>query len=116
MPNSGDTDPAQSLGPVGSPGAVAPAPPAEAAQSEEVGAVGGLDGVTGASSADAPAAIAQALAAGTIDAQTAQARLIEAAVRARLPSDAAPEAVAALRAEVAALLGSDPLLADLLRP
>ena len=43
-------------------------------------------------------------------------QLIDAAVRTRVPPDASPEAVAAIRAEVEALLGENPLIQQWLRP
>jgi hypothetical protein len=61
-------------------------------------------------------AIAADLASGAIDPATARARLIEHAVQSQLPSDADPAMVAAIRAEVEALLADSPLLEQLLRP
>jgi hypothetical protein len=61
-------------------------------------------------------AIAAGLAHGTLDGATARAQLIEHAVRAQLPPDASPATIAAVRAEVEALLRDDPLLDELLRP
>lgn len=121
MPNSGSGDPTDPLGPIGlgRPGALNPADPAAGPQGPE-----GVDGVGAAQRADAAGAageatgteaIASALASGAIDPPTARAQLIEQAVRARLPADASPEAIAAVRAEVEALVGSAPVLELLLR-
>ena len=71
-----------------------------------------LEGVTRAGE---PAAIADALAAGAIDAETAKAQLIDAVVAAQLPADAPPALFVALRDQVAAMLAQSPLLDDLLR-
>lgn len=62
------------------------------------------------------AAIAQALASGAIDAATAERLLIDEAVRASLPPNSDPALVAALRAEVEAVLTGDPTIAALLQP
>lgn len=61
------------------------------------------------------AEVATALANGSIDAATAKAQLIDAAVRDALPIDADPATVAAVRAEVEGIFAADPVLADLLR-
>ncbi|MEM7159190.1 MAG: hypothetical protein AAF799_40510 [Myxococcota bacterium] len=117
MPNSGDTDPADRLGPVGGSDAVAPSEATEAAS--EAGAVQGpaaAEAAAAAPQSGSTQAIAAALASGAIDSQTARTQLIDAAVRTRVPPDASPEAVAAIRAEVETLLGENPLIQQWLRP
>lgn len=120
MPNSGNGP--GPLRPVGSRGAGS-LTPNEAAGA--AGAAQGAEGVASAPGATAAApvagspiteAIASALASGEIDPQTARSRLIEHAVRAQLPPDASPATVAAIRAEVEALLRDDPVIERLLRP
>lgn len=71
--------------------------------------------VEASGAASGPAAIADALAAGTIDAAQARAALIADAVDAHLPAGASPELVSRIRAEVEAMLASDPVVAELLR-
>ncbi|MCX4245857.1 hypothetical protein [Paraliomyxa miuraensis] len=61
-------------------------------------------------------AIASGLAAGNLDLPAARSQLIERAVRAQLPPNASPATIAAIRAEVEALLHDDPRLERLLRP
>lgn len=116
MPNSGDTDGSDPLGRVSGSGSIGASQAVEAAESPSVEAAEALDAASAAAGPDSPQAIAQALASGDIDGPTAQARLIEAAVRARMPPDASPQAISAVRAEVEALVGSDPILEQLLRP
>lgn len=94
---------------------------ADAAQAADpVGEIGTADAAEGADPVGAAgrteaAEVASALASGTIDAATAKAQLIDAAVRDALPVDADPEMVAAVRAEVESIFAGDPVLADLLR-
>ena len=71
-----------------------------------------MQGVAGADAVDE---IAQALAAGTIDADVAKAQLIDQAVGAQIPPGASAELVAEIRAELTALLEADPVLEQLLR-
>jgi hypothetical protein len=122
MPNSGNGDPTDPLRAVGGRGA---GPLSHAEASAGPGATAPAEGSTAASGAAAAEsvagspntdAIAAALASGAIDPAAAQAQLIEQAVRAQLPHDATPATVAAIRAEVEALLGGNPLLERLLRP
>lgn len=121
MPNSGSGDPTDPLGPigVGRPEALTSTDSVTGPDRSE--AVEGPSAAQGATQADATTAstgteaIASALANGEIDSATARAQLIEQAVRARLPADATPEAVAAIRAEVEAMVGSAPVLERLLR-
>ena len=118
MPNSGSGDPTDPLEPVG-PGRSEALTPSDGAAGP--GAIEGPRAASSAIAADrvegaSAEAIASALSAGTIDAPTARAQLIDRAVRSRLPADASPEAIAAICAEVEALLGGDPLLDGLLRP
>jgi hypothetical protein len=74
-----------------------------------------VEGVAETGRAGATEAIATALSTGAIDAAEAKARLIDEAVRAQLPEGTDPAIVAAVRAEVEAMLTNDPLLEDLLR-
>jgi hypothetical protein len=119
MTNSGGGDPTEPLSPVsGSELGAANAIDAvgEAPKTDEIGAaapVGGPEGVDAPTPTDA---IAQALAAGEIDADQARAQLIDAAVAAQLPPDVDPAVAADLRAEVAAALAADPTLERLLTP
>lgn len=62
------------------------------------------------------AAIAEELAMGAIDAETARSRLIDAVVASQIPSGASPEFAASVRAEVEALLATNPYFEALLRP
>lgn len=64
---------------------------------------------------DATAGVAQALAAGAIDGDAALRALVEHAATSVLGPGADPAAIAAVRAEVEALLAGDPTLATLLR-
>jgi hypothetical protein len=82
----------------------------------EVGAADAIQEVHSTAATSSTDEIAHALAAGTLDAETAKARLIEEAVAAQLPPGTDPARAAELRAEVAALLEADPVLARLLRP
>lgn len=118
MPNSGSRDPTGPLGPIGSDRSEAIAPSDAATGAEGVARTRAAEGAASASAVGATTAeaIASALASGTIDAQTARMQLIDEAVRAHLPPDAAPETVSAIRAEVEALLAHDPLVERLLRP
>jgi hypothetical protein len=86
-----------------------------AASTDASAAVDGAAAVGGAEVSD-PAAIADALASGAIDAQTARAQLIDAAVASQLPADASPALAASVRAEVEAMLAGNPTLEALLRP
>ena len=113
MPNSGSQDPTDPLSRVGAPGSVTPSETVDAADAASEST--GIDGSEAAGAPDSTDAVAQALANGAIDPETARARLIDAAVRARMPQ-ASSEAIAAVRAEVEALVGSDPILDRLLRP
>lgn len=78
---------------------------AAATAAEEVGAI---------SEARPSDAVAEALAAGHIDAEAARARLIDDALRAQLPAGTDPALMAELRAELEAVLASDPVLQRLL--
>jgi len=120
MPNSGNgpgplrpvgNRGAGSLTPSEAAGAAGAAAPAEAAA-----AALGATGVAPVAGSPLTEAIASALASGSLDPQTARAQLIDHAVRSQLPPDASPATVAAIRAEVEALLQDDPLLEQLLRP
>ena len=75
-----------------------------------------VEGVAETGRAGAAEAIATALSTGAIDAAEAKARLVDEAVRAQLPEGTDPAIVAAVRAEVEAMLANDPVLEDLLRP
>jgi hypothetical protein len=70
------------------------------------------DGVAHASTTEA---IAEALAAGTLDVEAATRELVAQSVATALGPGADPASVEALRLEVEALLAGDPTLADLLR-
>ncbi len=107
----------------------APAGAADAAdgvaQAEAVGSAGEIAAATSASAAsavDAPASpfgvdeISAGLAAGSLSPAEAQSMLIDRVVAAQLPEGAAPALVESVRAEVAAALANDPLLAALLDP
>lgn len=116
MPNSGDPEPTGPLSPIG---------PGRSAASEPAAGPCATSSTAGAEPAAAARdversqeldAITEALASGAIDAQVATEQLIERTVRAQLPPDAAPELIAAVRAEVEAVLASDPMLERLLRP
>ena len=87
----------------------------EAAPLEPAAASDAAAPIDGVARAGEPAAIADALAAGAIDAEAAKAQLIDAVVTAQLPADAPPALFAALRDQVAAMLAQSPLLDDLLR-
>lgn len=117
MPNSGSTDPPDPLGPIGSDG---PQALSQAPSPAEIPATDGTEPVRGAAPADLgptdTEAIASALGRGALDPQSARAQLIDQAVRAQLPPDAAPETIAAIRAEVEAMMAGDPVLEHLLRP
>lgn len=122
MPNSGNGDPTdplravggRSTGPVSHPETITPSDAAAPADgSTAAQATTQAASVAGSPETDA---IAAALASGAIDPQTARAQLIELAVRARLPHDASPATISAVRAEVEALLVGNPLLERLLRP
>lgn len=65
---------------------------------------------------DAVARVAESLATGAIDADAALRALIDATASSVLGPGADPAALAAVRAEVEALLAGDPTLASLLRP
>lgn len=122
MPNSGKGDPSDPLRGVGSHGAQPLTP------SEGTAGTAGTAPVSDATEAEAPQAagsatgspdldaIASELASGVLDPQAARRQLIERAVRAQLPHNASPETVAAIRAEVEALLKDDPRIERLLRP
>ncbi len=99
-------------GPDAAEGAEASEPVDAAAAS---GAVDPAASLTASGAASGPAAIADALAAGTIDAAQARAALIADAVDAHVPVGASPELVSRIRAEVEAMLASDPVVAELLR-
>lgn len=122
MPNSGSGDPTDPLGPIGPgrPGTLTPHEPIAGPQG--AGSVEGPSAAPSASPADRASgpmdteAIASALSHGTLDAAQARAQLIDQAVQAQLPPDAAPETIAAIRAEVEALLAGDPVLERLLQP
>lgn len=119
MPNSGNGDPTDPLRAVGGRGAGPLLPterPAAAAPAHASTATQGAKAAGSVARSPETEAIASALASGAIDPDTARAQLIEHAVRAQLPPDAAPATVAAVRAEVEALLGGNPLLEQLLRP
>ncbi len=77
-----------------------------------------IDAAAAAGSAEItdPSAIAQSLASGAIDAETARSQLIDAVVASQLPQEASAELAAAVRSEVEAMLAGNPLLTDLLRP
>jgi hypothetical protein len=120
MPNSGNGP--GPLRPVGNRGAGS-LTPSEAAGAAGASAPAEAAGAAQEATAAAPVAgsppteaIASALASGAIDPETARAQLIDQAVRSQLPHDASPATVAAIRAEVEALLRNDPLLEQLLRP
>lgn len=78
--------------------------------------------VSATTAVDAPASplgvdeISAGLAAGSLTAAEAQAMLIDRVVTAQLPEGADPALVDAIRAEVAASLADDPILASLLDP
>jgi len=89
--------------------------------------VEGVDGVDGvdavvdsaaieATTLEANRAIAEGLASGALDPAAAQQLLIDQVLAEQLPPGVAPEQLARLRGEIAALLESDPALANLLRP
>ena len=82
-----------------------------AASAEAPEAIRGIDTLE----IDAAARVAQSLAAGAIDTDTAVATLAEAAATTMLGPGADAAAIAAVRAEVEALLAGDPTLAALLR-
>ena len=120
MPNSGNGP--GPLRPVGSRGAGALTPSdaagaaGAAAPAEGAGAAQGASRAAPVGGSPLTEAIASALASGAIDPETARAQLIDHAVRSQLPHDAPPATVAAIRAEVEALLRDDPVLERLLRP
>ena len=89
---------------------------ASASESAEAAATVDSAAATAAAGIGDPAAIAEALASGAIDAEAAQTQLIDAVVASQLPADATTEATASLRSEVEAMLAGSPLLATLLRP
>lgn len=82
------------------------------APSEAAGAVEGVE----AAEIDAVAVVAESLATGAIDVDAALLALIDATATAVLGTGADPRDLAAVRAEVEALLTGDPTLATLLRP
>ena len=86
--------------------------PAGAEAVEGAAAAAGVSGPEGAGTTDA---IAEALAAGTLDVEAATRELVAQSVASALGPGADPASVAALSAEVEALLAGDPTLADLLR-
>ncbi len=89
---------------------------ANASESAEAASAVDSAAATAAAEIGDPAAIAEALAAGAIDAESAQTQLIDAVVAAQMPANATAEVTAALRSEVEAMLAGSPLLATLLRP
>lgn len=119
MPNSGKGDPSDPLRGVGSRGSQPLAPAGGIGGSEGSGAVLGptqaaaAESVAGSLDTDA---IASALASGAMDPATARTQLVEHAVRSQVPPGASEETIAAIRAEVEALLAHDPRLEQLLRP
>jgi hypothetical protein len=128
MGDQGDDDDRQhplrisSTRPVSRSAAAQGADAAEAAEASEAvdaaaasGAVDPAAPIEASGAASGPAAIADALAAGSIDAAQARALLIADAVDAHLPAGASPELVSRIRAEVEAMLASDPVVAELLR-
>lgn len=85
----------------------------------EVTSGAGVNEIAGTMSTDALAAnraIAEGLASGALDPVAAQQLLIEQVLAEQLPPGVAPEQIERLRVELAALLESDPALANLLRP
>ena len=104
----------------------APAGAADAADAAEgVGAaeaVGSAGEIAATAAVDAPASplgvdeISAGLAAGSLSPAEAQSMLIDRVVAAQLPEGAAPAVLESVRAEVAAVLANDPLLAALLDP
>ncbi|HWB78328.1 MAG TPA: hypothetical protein VG755_25355 [Nannocystaceae bacterium] len=78
-------------------------------------AAAGVRGPDEVASAGTTDAIAEALAAGTLDVEAATRELVAQSVANALGPGADPASVAALSAEVEALLAGDPTLADLLR-
>ncbi len=122
MPNSGNGDPTDPLRAVGG---RATGPLSHPQTVPAAGAAAPTEGSTAPPAATAAGslrgspqtdAIASALASGAIDAQTARAQLIDLAVRAQVPRDAPAATIDAIRAEVEALLGNNPMLDRLLRP
>jgi hypothetical protein len=103
-----DDDPLR-IGAVGRP--VGASAPAAAEGAQHVAAVDRVatEGTLGAE------AVAEALAAGTIDGELALRTLVDQTAASVLGPGADPATVAAVRAEVEALLADDPTLAALLR-
>lgn len=113
-----DDDPLR-IGGVARPAGTGATTPAEAT----AGAVAAAEAGTGVAPADRvqseavnpTASVAEALATGAIDGDAALRALVEQATAAVLGPAADPAQVAAVRAEVQALLADDPTLASLLR-
>lgn len=101
----------------------APAAAVDAARgTTEAEAVASAPEIAATAAVEAPASpmgvdeISAELAAGSLSAVEAQSLLIDRVVAAQLPEGAAPALVESVRAEVAAALAGDPLLAALLDP
>ncbi len=95
------------------PGADAASAPSESSSIDSVGALGAADGASGASGLEE---VSADLAAGAVSPAEAQARLIDEVEWAMKHTGTNKFAIDAVRAEVAALLADDPLLARLLDP
>lgn len=93
----------------------ATAAPAGAEAVEGAAATAPVRGPDEVAHAGGTEAIAEALAAGTIDVEAATRELVAQSVASALGPGADPASIAALAAEVEALLAGDPTLADLLR-
>ena len=94
------------------------AEPLDSATATEASEAAAVDATSATSATEitSPAAIAESLASGAIDAETATAQLIEVVVASQLPEGASEALVSSVRAEVEAMLVGSPLLAELLRP
>ncbi|MCR9165271.1 MAG: hypothetical protein ACE37F_26840 [Nannocystaceae bacterium] len=106
-------------------GASGPGAADAAGSSDAVSGAAGVDStgpVQATTAVDAPSStagvdeISAAIAAGSLSAADAQAMLIDQVVAAQLPEGADPALAAEIRAEVAAALAGDPVLASLLDP
>ncbi|MCA9637656.1 MAG: hypothetical protein KC420_16635 [Myxococcales bacterium] len=104
------------IGGLGRAGALDPAQRADAADEAAATAASAEIARVDRAEVSETAAIADALATGAIDAETAERELIAAVVAAQLPEGASAEMIAAVEAEVSALLAGNPLLRSLLRP
>ncbi len=123
MGNAGNHDPSDIR--VGAIGSSQSSTPSEATaevealesaqESASASATTAIDPSAGPQQTQGSQAVAAALGAGTIDSAQAKAQLIDQALRSQLPPGADPATVAALRAQVEALLANDPVLEDLLR-